>query len=63
MRPRHWCARCRFGTRRDFLLGTVTADTEEAARALLVSLADSLFPEQPDILAVLPGQLVWEPGE
>lgn len=33
MTPRHWCARCQYPGRAEFLIGTVQAEGHEDARA------------------------------
>jgi hypothetical protein len=59
-RQRHWCARCCYSGRSEFLFGTVQADGYEAARAALLALWATLSPHPaPDRIDPIPGELVF----
>lgn len=61
MRERMWCALCRYPGMAEFMLGTVAATGEEHARRELARLWAEISPHpMPEILAVMPGQLVFQ---
>lgn len=57
-KSRTFFAKCAFGERKQFYFGTATADSEEHARRLLSDMMAETFPDLPDILAVMPGQII-----
>lgn len=59
-RRRAWCATCRFPMKDEFTFGTAFADGHEAARQAIEAALATVFPILPDILAVIPGQLVFQ---
>ena len=57
-----WCARCQFPGREPFLFGTVFTERgegEERALALLLELLGRHLPTLPEIVAVIPGAVVF----
>lgn len=61
MRERLWCARCQYAGRDAFLFGTVAATGSEHARQELARMWERMSPHpMPDIIAVLPGALVFQ---
>lgn len=57
---RHWCARCQYPGRAEFLLGTVQAEGHEEARAKLLRLWDETIPHPaPPRVDPIPGELVF----
>lgn len=63
---RTWCARCQFPGKTEFLFGTVTTlrnEGEEVARRAIATELTKVLPTMPEILALLPGMLVFLPEE
>jgi len=57
---RHWCARCQYPGRTEFLLGTVQAEGAEQARAELLRLWGEITPHPaPPRFDPIPGELVF----
>ena len=57
---RSWCARMQFAGKATFIMGTVVADGHEDARGKLVELALTIFPHETDVVAVIPGAVVFQ---
>lgn len=62
-RTRSWCARCQFPGHGEFLFGSVPADSDEHARRELETAWNSICPYPVEILAVVPGVLIWQPDD
>lgn len=60
MTRRAWCARVRFPGKRSFLFGTVFASREESeARPMMLAHLAEAFPDLPEIVAMIPGTVVF----
>lgn len=58
---RHWCGRCQFPGKREFLMGTVQAETELEALRLLEALWGEIALSSAPRIVPLPGLLAFQP--